>query len=264
MTEEALEQEVHFYRQAIMEGFVHVKHDDLQDEVVPGELLTRFEALSRVNLVRFRQVCARLLEDDQREVRLGTIKLLYALAIRDNILSILLMTCALKHKDLREEALSALKHVGTIVILPQLFRLAEKGNATALDMVRRSPLTAAQREQGIAIARTYLDAREYFLREAALFFLQKYSSMELEASGVFVAVQKYLDELFIDALKKAPPELVLEPLKKLRSAFEEKYADFTKYAEYRDLSSTIGFLEQRVKNTFYTSDPSNEREKPKN
>ena len=263
MTEESLEQEVQFYRQAIMEGFVHADSDDLWNEVIPEELLTRFTALSRVNLVRFRHVCARLLADDQREVRLGTIKLLHDLTIRDDILSMLLVTCALKQEDLREDALSSLKHVGTRFVLPQLFLVAEKGSPTALDIVRRTQLTAEQRERGIAIARTYLDAKDYRLREAALFFLQKYSSMEREAAGVLVAVQKYLDELFIDALKDAPPELVLEPLQKLRSAFEGRHADFTRYAEYLDLSSAIEVLEQRAKHTFYTSDSSNEREKPK-
>ena len=263
MTEESLEQEVQFYRQAIIEGFVHADHDDLWDEVVPEKLLTRFVALSRVNLVRFRHVCARLLEDDQWEVRLGTIKLLRTLTIKDDILAMLLVTCALKQEDVREEALSSLKRVGTRIVIPQLFLVAEKGSATALDILRRTQLTAAQRERGIAIARTYLDARDYRLREAALFFLQKYSSIEREAPGILVAVHKYLDELFIGALKDAPPELVLEPLQQLRSAFAEKYADFTRYAEYQDLSSAIEVLEQRRKDTSSTSKPYNKRERQK-
>jgi hypothetical protein len=263
MTEESLEQEVQFYRQAIIEGFVHADHDDLWDEVVPEKLLTRFVALSRVNLVRFRHVCARLLEDDQWEVRLGTIKLLRTLTIKDDILAMLLVTCALKQEDVREEALSSLKRVGTRIVIPQLFLVAEKGSATALDILRRTQLTAAQRERGIAIAHTYLDARDYRLREAALFFLQKYSSIEREAPGILVAVHKYLDELFIGALKDAPPELVLEPLQQLRSAFAEKYADFTRYAEYQDLSSAIEVLEQRRKDTSSTSKPYNKRERQK-
>lgn len=99
--------------------------------------------------------------------------------------------------------------------------------------------TPEEIERGIVIARKYIDAQDYELREAALFLLQKYSSMEQEAKGVLTAVQKYTDELFIDALKKAPPELALEPLKELRSTIGEEYA------EYRDLSSTIRVLEQK-------------------
>ncbi|MGH2510062.1 MAG: hypothetical protein ACRDHZ_22005, partial [Ktedonobacteraceae bacterium] len=82
-------------------------------------------------------------------------------------------------------------------------------------------------------------AEDYPLREAALFLLQKYSSMEKEAWRVLTSVQKYIDELFIDALKEAPPEIVLEPLRELRFTIDKKYA------EYRDLSSTIAILEQK-------------------
>ncbi len=52
------------------------------------------------------------------------------------------------------------------------------------------------------------------------------------------AVQKYLDELFIDALKEAPLGVVLEPLKAIRSSLGKEYA------EYKDLSSTIDILEK--------------------
>jgi phosphoglycolate phosphatase-like HAD superfamily hydrolase len=107
--------------------------------------------------------------------------------------------------------------------------------------------TPEEIERGITIARNYIDANDYPLRESALFLLQRHSTMEREAERVLAAVQKYLDELFIDALKKTPPEMVLEPLQQLRSAFAEKYADFTRYAEYQDLSSVIEVLEQKAK-----------------
>jgi len=85
--------------------------------------------------------------------------------------------------------------------------------------------TPEEIEQGIASARKYLAAKDYALREAALFLLQKHSTMEREAERVLAAVQKYTDELFIDALKNAPPEIVLEPLKALRSTLEERYTE---------------------------------------
>jgi hypothetical protein len=195
--------------------------------------------LLRSDLARFRRLCTRLLEDEQYEVRLGTIKLLRSCRIKDNTLSVLLVKIALKQKDLREEVLFALWRVGTRLVLPQLLLFAEKGYPAALYMVRRMLQTPEEIERGIAIARKYIDAEEYELREAALFLLQKYSSMEREAERVLAAVQKYMDELFIDALKEAPPTVVLEPLKALRSTIEEKYG------EYRYLSSTIRVLEQK-------------------
>jgi hypothetical protein len=137
---------------------------------------------------------------------------------KDHVLSVILVHIALKQKDLREEALFALWHVRTHRVLPQLLLFAEKGYSSALYMVRPMLQTPEEIERGIVIARKYLDANDYPLRETALFLLQKYSSMETEAEWVLAAVQKYMDELFIDALKDA---------------------------EYGDLSSTIEVLKQK-------------------
>jgi hypothetical protein len=65
-------------------------------------------------------------------------------------------------------------------------------------------------------------ANDYELREAALFLLQKYSSMDQEGKRVLLAVQKYFDELF----SKVPPDMVLEPLKALRAAIAAHYATY--------------------------------------
>lgn len=240
VTKEEFEQEVCFYRQAIVEAIVRIDPLDSWDDKVP-EVLLRFKGLARDDLAHFRKLCARLLDDEQQAVRLGTMKLIGLTNIRDNTLSILLVESAMKQEDLREEALNTLWHVGTRLVLPQLLLFAEKGYSTALYIVRHMIRTPEEIERGIAIARKYIDAQDYELREAALFLLQKYSSMEQEAKGVLAAVQKYTDELFIDALKEAPPELVLEPLKELRATIGEEYG------EYRDLSSTIRVLEQKSK-----------------
>lgn len=239
MTEEKFEQEVRFYRQAVVEALAHADPRFAWEKEVP-ELVARFRALCQDDLTHFRRLCARLLEDEQDDVRLGIIKLLQTCQIRDNILSILLMRVALEQKTLRKEALYALWRVGTRRVLPQFLWLADRGYSSALYIVRHLLRTPEEIEQGIAIARKYIDAEDYELREAALFLLQKYSSMAREAERVLAAVQKYLDELFIDALKEASPAIVLEPLKALRSTIEEKYA------EYGDLSSTIHMLEQKT------------------
>lgn len=237
MTEDVLEQEVRFYWQAVVEALARADPSFIWEKEDP-ELVARFRALCRDDLPQFRRLCARLLEDDDQNVRLGIIKLLQTCQ-RDNILSILLMTVALGQKDLRQEALYALWRVGTRRVLPQFLLLADRGYSSALYIVRHLLRTPEEIEQGITIARKHIGAKDYELREAALFVLQKYSSMDREAEQVLAAVQKYLDELFIDALKEAPPDMVLEPLKALRATIAERYA------EHGDLSATIQVLEQK-------------------
>lgn len=238
MTEEEFDQEVQVYRQTIVEALARADPRFSWDQEAP-ELVARFGVLCRDDLPQLRQLCARLLEDDDQNVRFGIIKLLQTCKIRDNVLSILLMRVALERKDLRQESLYALWRVGTRVVLPQFLQFADHGYSSALYIVRHLLRTPEEIERGIAIARKYIDAKDYELREAALFVLQKYSSMDIEAERVLAAVQEYLDELFIAALKEAPPEIVLEPLKALRATIEERYA------EYGDLSSTIHALEQK-------------------
>lgn len=237
MEEEAFEREVHFYQQAILE--VVASEDDWEKAI--SALSSRFKVLAQENRTYARQLALRLLEDERREVRLGAIKVLGSSKIRDDAFSMVLMTVAFKHKDLRKEALVALYGARTRRVLPQLLLFADKGYSSALYMVQPMLQTSEEIEQGIAIARKYIAAKDYELREAALFLLQRYSTMEVEGERVLGAVQKYTDELFIDGLKEASPEMVLEPLKLLRSRFPERSA------EYGDLSSTITMLEQKKK-----------------
>src|SRR5689334_4234977 len=205
MIEEEFEQEVRFYQQAAMEALTHADPRFNWEHEVP-DLSARFNALAQRDRTHFHRLCARLLEDDRREMQLGTIKLIGSCKIRDTVLSIVLATIALKQPGLREEALSALWRVRTRRVLSQILWFAEKGYSSALYMVRRMLQTPEEIEQGIAIARKYITANDYEVRESALFLLQRFSTMNQEAELVLAAVQKYTDELFIDALKKAPPE----------------------------------------------------------
>lgn len=239
MTEKAFEQEIRFYQRTILETAARVGPRFSWKEEAP-EVVARFDTLIQDDLTHFRRVCARLFEDERREVRLGTMRLLGSCSLKkDHELSVVLAQIALKQEDVREEALVALWHVRTRRVLPHLLWFAEQGYSSALSMIRPMLQKPEEIERGIAIARKYIDANDYPLREAALFLLQKHSTMEREAEQVLAAVQKYMDELFIDALKEAQPEKVLESLKALRSTIEAKYA------EYGDLSSTIEVLEQK-------------------
>ena len=215
-TNEAFEQEIHFFQEALIEA---VAQKDLRfdwEKQVP-KLYTRFEALARDNLVCFRLLCGKLLEDERREVRIGVMKLLSAYRKKDDVLSAFLLASARKQKDTRREALNALMAVYTRRWLAHLFVFAEAGYSSALYMVGWSIQTPEEIERGIAIARKYIGAKEYRLREAALFLLQRYSTVKEEGERVLAVVHKYYDELFIHALKQAPPDMVLEPLKAPRS-----------------------------------------------
>jgi hypothetical protein len=213
------------------------------------ELVGYFKLLAHDDRGYFRKLCIELLNDADDIVRLGTIILVRECRIRDNIISAILAKIALNQKNMREEALLALVTVGTKVALPQLLLLAEQGYSTALYIVRHMLRSQEEIEQGIAIARKYIGAKDYELREAALFLLQKYSSMEQEAKCILASISKYYDELFIDALKDAPPEIVLEELQELQIAIKGKFSIYRDLpAAYSDLSSTIHVLEQKGQN----------------
>jgi hypothetical protein len=270
MTEEEFEQEVYFYQQEIMKALAHANPHFGWETEVP-ELTARFNTLTtQDDLTHFYRLCGRLLGDERREIRLGALNLISTCRIRSNILSLALVHIVQHQKSLREEALLALWPVRTRHVLPQLLSFAEKGYPHALQMIRRMLQTPQEIEQAITIARNHIGNEEYEIREAALLILQRYSTIEMEAERVLAAVQKYTDETFIYALREAPPEIVLEPLKELRSVMEEKavkmymnkfrekqpemVSEMTKElrsaiaedcAECIDLSSTIEVLEQK-------------------
>jgi hypothetical protein len=239
MNEEAFEKEVVFYRRAIVEDLSQVDPRFSWVNELP-ELYQRFKTLEQEDLRHFQKLSATLLQDKERQVSVGMMQLLSAHTMKDHVLSQGLVLIATKKKSVRKEALTALgAGMFTRMVLPQVFVFAEEGNDDALSMVKSMIRTPEEIERGISIARTYIQAEEYYLRQEALFLLQRHSSMDVEAESVLAAVKLYLDELFIDALKDAPPEIVLEPLKALRATIGEQYA------EYKDLSSTIEVLEQK-------------------
>ena len=238
MAEEDFEEEVQYYRQAILDIVAHINPYFFWEEDAP-EIGTRFKALAQNQYALFRRVCLKLLEDDNLVVRLNILRMMESVKIKDAMLEKFLAHLAVEQRDLTENALDALWPRRTRSVLPQLFLLAERGYWNALDQLRGLLQTPEEIERGVAIARKYIEAKEYYLREAALFLLLRYSTMNLEAEGVLAAVQKYLDELFIDALKKAPAEKVLASLKAIQASIREG-------AEYEDLESTIRVLEQKT------------------
>ena len=240
MLDEEFEQEVQYFRQTLRDAVAQL-HPGFSIGAHFPELKTRLKALAQDDYAHFRVLCGKLLVNEQLDITSGFLRLLHSYLVRDNFLSMLLIRIAIKRKELRREALVSLRRIATRVILPQLFIFAEKGYADALDTIRYLIRTPEEIERGTVIARKYIGAKEYFLRQAALFLLQRYSSMEREAEEILKVVQKYTDELFIDALDEAQPAIVLEPLKALRERFPEKSV------EYHDLTNTINALEMKQK-----------------
>lgn len=241
MTDEEFEQEVYYFQEALLRASTQVRPNlgVTYEDVVP-EVITRFLALSEQNRPRFLELCGALLSPRTRhEIRVGATELISYYRHEDAVLASALASIALKEKRMTEDALHALWAVKTLRVLPQIFVLAEGGYSSALYMLRRFPQSSKQIERSIKVARQFIVADDYLLREAALFLLQKYSTMEQEWESVLAAVYKYKDELFIAALRKAPPECVLESLKVLRDR-----TDVSSY-QHDDLSRTIKVLEQK-------------------
>ena len=238
MTEEEFEQELYYYQQTILEAYPQINAYTSWEDVIP-EAVARFQSLSEHDRHRFLQLCFTLLTDTHRTIRVGIMELIRSYRKRDTTLARALTEVALKQKSVTDEALDALSVVATHGVLPQLLVLADQGYSSALYTIQRLFQTPEEIEQGIAIARRYLGAEEYYLREAALFLLQRYSTMDKEWGRVLTAVQEYTDELFIGALRSAPPERVLEPLRTLRATIP------VRTNQYEDLSRTIQALEQK-------------------
>src|SRR5690349_15783072 len=110
--EETFEQEVQEYQQAILEALASMNRYGFWDDEEP-EVFARFQALAQRDLSHFYHVCARLLMDQQPDIRRGTLKLIGSSRRRDHVLSTVLVQIVIKQPGLREEALSALWSVRT-------------------------------------------------------------------------------------------------------------------------------------------------------
>ncbi|GHO89139.1 hypothetical protein [Dictyobacter formicarum] len=123
MTEEDIEQEVTFFRQAILEAIARIDPRFSWSPEVP-EWYRRIERLAQEDRRHFRMLSAKLLQDENHEVCVGAILLLSSLGIKDNVLSLDLVGIAMKQKALRKEAIEALWGIYTYAVLPQLFLFA--------------------------------------------------------------------------------------------------------------------------------------------
>lgn len=118
MVEELFEKELRFFRETIREVIAPL---DLRLgwPQQARDVAVRLERLAHDDRALFQRISVSLLQDEQYEIRLGTLKLLTSCHIRDNALSTVVVQMAREQRNLREDALLALWQIGTYFVLPQ-------------------------------------------------------------------------------------------------------------------------------------------------
>ncbi len=233
------EEEFELFRQDIIQNmsFETNPADYIFDELGIGK---RMEELAKKDHAIFLELCKRLLVDEKKEVRQGTLLALsYNRMPRDFELAQLLIEHSLDEKELLDNVLYALAHIATHAVFLTLYRYALEGSAWALSGIGRLAQTDEEIQAIIHTARKYLTAPDYRLRASALTILNQRSKIEIEEDLVLDAVRLYKDENFISVLKKATPLKMLPKLTELATTVPVNSTAF----EY--LSKTIIVLEKR-------------------
>ena len=150
---------------------------------------------------------------------------------------------ALGEEALQYAALFVLARIATRAALPTLYHYARNGQVWALSGLDRLVRTEREVQAAVRLARRYLLASEYRLRETALELLLRHSSLRQEEDLLLEAVRLFKDEVLIDALRDAEPTKVLPELKMLAGEVERRSTAF------EDLSKTITILEGKMKGT---------------
>lgn len=204
------------------------------------KLNEKIKELAREDHVTFLSLCKKLLQDEKREVRQGTLLLLSIGIPKDAELAQLLVEYSLNEEDLLDNALYALAHVATHAFFPTLYYYALEGSTWALSGVERLAQPGQEVQLIIHAAHKYVLAPDFRLRHAALTILTRRSKIEIEEDLIFEAVRLYKDENFIGALGKATPSKMLPKLKDLATTVSVHSTAF------EDLSKTIAILERRM------------------
>ncbi len=215
----------------------------------PLRVANKMNDLAKEDHEAFLALCKRLLRDKEQVVRLGLLLALSRYARQDREVEQIIIEEALGEEALQNAALSVLARVATHDALPTLYHYARNGQVWALSGVDRLVRTEREVQAAIRLARRYLLASEYRLRETALRLLRRHSSIKQEEDLLLDAVRLYKDELFIEALRDAEPARVLPKLKLLAGEVERHSTAFD------DLSKTITILEDRLKQNIQAGFP---------
>jgi hypothetical protein len=237
------EQEITQYRNLISETMA-LQTDLDYSFSDPLKMENKMNDLAREDHEAFLALCKRLLRDKEQAVRHGLLLVLSRYTKIDRELEQLLIEEALGEEALQNAALFVLARIATRAALPTLYYYARNGQVWALSGLDRLVRTEREVQAAIRLARRYLLASEYRLRETALDLLLRHSSVKEEEDLILEAVRLYKDELFIGALEDAEPAKMLPKLKMLARGIERHSTAF------EDLSDTIRVLEDKMEKTF--------------
>jgi hypothetical protein len=242
------EQEITQYRNLMSETMaLQTDLDCYFDD--PLKITNKINDLAREDHEAFLALCRRLLRDKEQIVRHGLLLALSRYTKKDQELEQILIEMALGEEDLQNTALFVLARVATRAALPTLYHYARNGQVWALDGVDRLVRTEREVQAAIRLARRYLLASDYRLRETALGLLRRHSGIKQEEDLLLEAVRLYKDELFIEALEDAEPAKVLPELKMLAGEIDQNSTAFD------DLSETIMILEDKLEKTLQPGFP---------
>ncbi len=236
------EQEIAQYRNLISETMALQTDPDYYFDD-PLKIANKMNDLAREDHEAFLALCKRFLRDEEQGVRHGLLLVLSLYTKTDRELEQLLIEEALGEEALQDAALFVLARIATRAALPTLYHYAKQGQVWALSGLDRLIRTEREVQAAIRLARKYLLASEYRLRETALELLRRHSSIKQEEDLLLEAVRLYKDELFFEALEDAEPAKILPKLKMLAGEIERQSAEFD------DLSKTIAILEGKMGKT---------------
>jgi hypothetical protein len=238
------EQEIGQYRNLISETMA-LQTDPDYSFSDPLKMANKMNDLAREDHEAFLALCKRLLRDKEQGVRHGLLLVLSRYTQKDRELEQLLIAEALGENA----ALFVLARIATRATLPTLYHYARNGQVWALSGLDRLVRTEREIQAAIRLARRYLLASEYRLRETALDLLLRHSTVKQEEDLLLEAVRLYKDELFIEALEDAEPTKILPKLKMLACGIERHSTAF------KDLSDTITVLENKMEKNLHSGIP---------
>lgn len=195
--------------------------------------------LAKTDRSHFLEVSHALLEEPSVLIKQTALKLLHMYGIPHDEFVEAKALEALYVPELQEVAFLALGKVATPATFPLLFSYAHQNSFDALDALRRLVTTEEDKQHLLVLARKYILSEMYRLREKALEILQRYSSAEGEEDVLLKAASRYTDELVIDALGDASPNVV-----SFLQQQKDKYLQGT--AEHQDFSFALEKLQKRI------------------
>lgn len=218
--------------------------DEYRQEILTNhvEAQRRLLALAKADNEQFMDVSHRLLEDTAIPVQRVVLSLLSQLGNKQDPFVEAKALLMIDIPELHEVALLALGRVATSAAHPLLFRLTQHGDWVALRTLRRLDLSPGEQQQAVELARQFLLAPNYALREAALAVLLRYSNAVIEEHHLLEAVRLYYDEVFIGELGQASKDII-PVVRQLQAQFPNNSA------EYRDFAYALKQLQERFSDT---------------